>query len=272
MFIGMALRWVVAVMLLSLLGPAFAESLTVGGTGSSGPIVQRLFEAFARHEPGASLKLVSPPLGSSGGIKAAIGGKLDLAFSGRALKTDEATQVAAVFPFAETAFVLVGRDPASAGGMTLTALADAYAGKTAKWPSGTPIRLILRDSKDSDTELLRGLSPQMNAAVQTAAERPGMAVAADDMEALTMLTRTPGALGPTTLGLLRASGTPVEPMAIDGVSPSPSTLRNGSYPWRKTLYVVVPKGAGAMAERFSQWLRSGEADAVLAKYDYLRAR
>ena len=249
-----------------------AEVLAVGGTGAAGPIVQRLFEAFARQEPDATLKLVTPPLGSSGGIKAAMAGKLDLGFSGRPLRTDEATQVAAVFVLADTAFVLAARDGADGGGMTLAAVADAYAGKLAKWPSGKPVRLILRAANDSDTDQLRAMSPAMNVAVPLAAQRPGMAVAGDDLEALDMLARTPGALGPTTLGLLRASGAALAPLAIDGVTPSPTTLKNGAYPWRKPIYVVVPKNAKGLAERFAKWLRSGEADMVLARYDYLRAR
>ena len=52
--------------------------------------------------------------------------------------------------------------------------------------------------------------------VDTAARRPGMALGQDDLETLTLLTRSPGSLGPTTLGLLRTSGaqnilgTPIE--------------------------------------------------------------
>ena len=43
-------------------------------------------------------------------------------------------------------------------------------------------------------------------AVDAAARRPGMALGQDDLETLTLLTRSPGSLGPTTLGLLRTSG------------------------------------------------------------------
>ncbi len=47
------------------------------------------------------------------------------------------------------------------------------------------------------------------------------------------------------------------------------TVRNGSYPWRKSLIVVLPMKPGALAGRFAAFLRSPAAVLVLQAYDYL---
>ena len=59
--------------------PASAETLLIGGTGSSEPLVKLLFEELKKQSPDLTLNVVSPSLGSGGGIKALSVGKIDLA-------------------------------------------------------------------------------------------------------------------------------------------------------------------------------------------------
>ena len=66
---------------------ASAETLRMGGVGASTAMLPPLFAAFdprGEHQ----LELI-PALGSSGGLRAAADGMLDIAVSGRALKVDE---------------------------------------------------------------------------------------------------------------------------------------------------------------------------------------
>ena len=266
-------RFVGALVLgLGISSGSFAETLTVGGTGSSGPLVQKLFDDFAKRHPGNTLNLISPPLGSSGGIKAAMVGRVDMAFTGRAPKPEEAAKLGSSFALAETPFVLVSNDASGTGNLTVDQLADIYVGKNVRWPSGRPVRLILRAKNDSDTDMLRSMSAAMNNAVPAANDRPGMTVAADDLETLDLLQRTPSSFGPTTLGLLRCLGSSLAPVPVNGVTPSVSTLKNGSYPWRKVLSVVLPATPTRLAQQFADYLRSGDADVILGRYDYLRVK
>jgi phosphate transport system substrate-binding protein len=251
--------------------PAGAESLSIGGTGSSEPLVKLLFEEFSKQAPGITFNVVSPALGSGGGINALSAGKIDLAISARPLKAQEAAILGRHFEFAATPFVLVSNGGQRANGFALDALASVYDGRLRTWDNGAPIRLVLRTHDDADSAQLKSISPAMDKAVTIADQRPGMVYGNDDLDTLALLTRTTGTLGPTSLGLLRTTGSRLTVLALNGVMPSVAALKNGSYPWRKTLSVVLPLKASPVAVRFADFIRSSKASEVMLRHDYLPA-
>lgn len=267
-------HWWLLVLLLDLLAAAptsLAQTLSVGGTGSSEPIIRVLFEEFRKDVPGATLNQLSPPLGSGGALKALAAKRISLAVIGRPVKAEEAKLVGQSFLLAETPFVLASRDTRQKEGFTLDQLARIFTGEATTWRDGSPIRLILRPRFESDSALLKNMSPAMEKAVDAATQRPGMVTADNDLEALKLINETPGSLGSTTLGLLTTSNARAVPLAINSVAPSLATLKNGSYPWRKPLVVALPPEPDALAERFAVFLRSSKARSILQRQDYLPA-
>ncbi len=230
-----------------------------------------LFEEFNKQSPGITLNVVSPSLGSGGGIKAVSVRKIDLAVSARPLKAEEAAVLGQHFDFAATAFVLVTNGGERRNGFALDDLARVYEGRLQTWDNGAQIRLVLRTRDDSDTAQLKSMSPAMDKAVLIADQRQGMVFGNDDMDTLELLTRTAGALGPTSLGFLRTTGSRLTVLALNGVMPSATGLKDGSYPWRKTLTVVLPLKASPAAAKFAEFIRSRKAGEVMLRYDYLPA-
>jgi len=251
---------------------AIAQTLKVGGTGSSAPLLTLLFNEFRKTRPEATLSQVSPPLGSGAALKALASGRIDLALIGRPLNPEERTGVGQHFSLATTPTVLASSDGRKKDGFTADELAAVYAGTLAKWDDGAPIRLILRASFEADTLALKALSPTLAAAVDAAAQRPGMAMGQDDLDTLELLVRTPGSLAPTSLGLLTTTQTTLRVFALNRVTPTLTTLKDGSYPWRKELIVVLPQQATPLAEQFAAFLRSERVAALLRRYDYLPAK
>ena len=147
---------------LGLSSPASAESLVIGGTGSSEPLMKLLFQEFSKQSPGLNLTVVSPSLGSGGGIKALSVGKIDLAVTARPLKTAEATVLGQHFEWAATPFVLATNGGKRQSGFALDELAAVYEGRLKTWDNATPIRLVLRTRDDSDTTQLKSMSPAMD--------------------------------------------------------------------------------------------------------------
>jgi phosphate transport system substrate-binding protein len=92
------------------------------------------------------------------------------------------------------------------------------------------------------------------------------------MDTLELLARTPGSLGPSSLGFLRTTGSTLTVLSLNGVVPSVVALKDGSYPWRKTLAVVLPLKASPAAVRFVDFLGSNRAHEVMRQYDYLPAQ
>lgn len=246
---------------------AQAETLLVGGTGSADPIVRALFKEFSAQAPDIRFEMVSPALGSSGAIKALSAKRIHMAVISRLPKNGEASGREHHFNLGETPFVLVTNGGKRQKGFTDDELASVYHGQLNTWDDGTSIRLVLRTDDEADTMLLRSISENMDKAITTSTKRIGMVYGKNDLDT----SRTPGSLGPSNLGLLATTESPLTPLPINGVKPSVETLKDGRYPWRKKLVVVLPNDANMAATRFADFLRSSKANALLLRYGYLPA-
>jgi len=249
--------------------PAIAEPIHVGGTGSASPLMQELGAAYRKQHPNDEIHVMFPPPSSGGGIRMLLSGKLDLAVSGRPLKPEEQTQVGQVFLYAKTPLVIAGRGDVRKAGFSRGEIADLYAGRMTRWDDGTAIRIIMRSTYESDILQLRKLSPAVDEAVQRALERPGMAYAENDLDAVNLLTKVPGSVGTTTLGLLKAGNHSLRLYPLEGVTPSLQNLAEGKYPLSKSIFVVAGRQPSESAKRFIQFLRTPQASDVLRRAEYL---
>jgi len=254
---------------IALVDPAYAEVLTIAGTGSSAPLIHLLFEEFQKQAPAVKLHLVTPPLGSNGALKALSQGRIDIAVIGRPIPQEELRSLGQYIGLADTPFVVASRDGQRVKGFTLGELAQVHEGSIQKWDDGSPMRLVLRGSFESDTLLLKDMSPELNRALGIAARRPGMAGAVNDLETVTLIAKTHGSLGPTTLGLLTTMRVHLKVFPLNGVMPSIENLRDGRYPWRKSLGVVLPRNPSNAALNFVGFLRSPTAQDIMKNNDYL---
>ena len=85
------------------------ESLRITGTGSATGGMQLLLQAFLRTRPGVAGEVL-PALGSAGGIRALIDGKIDVAVSNRAPNDKErALAPLQAITYARTPLVKIGR-------------------------------------------------------------------------------------------------------------------------------------------------------------------
>src|SRR5512142_2055375 len=203
-------------------GPACAggksTAIAIGGTGSALGGMKEIAKAFQKEHPGITVSFV-PSLGSSGGIKAALAGSLDLALSARPLTDSEREQGASAVEYARTPFLFATKDASHAVPLTLRKVASIYGGEGSQWPDGAPLRLVLRPEGDMDLLLLRSMSPEMDIAVQKAERRQGILVAVTDQENADALVKVKGAFGATTLAQILAEKRPLIPLSLDGVAP-----------------------------------------------------
>lgn len=249
--------------------PAMAEPIRVGGTGSASPLMKELGAAYRKQHPNDDVHVMFPPPSSGGGMRMLVSGKLDLALSGRPLKPEEQAQVGQVFLYAKTPLVIAGRGGARKAGFSRSEIADLYAGRLTRWDDGSAIRIIMRSPFESDTLQLRKLSPSADEAVQLALERPGMAYAENDLDAVDLLTKVPGSVGTTTLGLLKAGNHALQLYPLEGVLPTLQNLAEGKYPLSKSIFVVAGRQPSESAKRFVEFLHTPQARDVLRRADYL---
>ncbi len=257
---------VLAVVALGLLLPAnsFAATLKIGGTGAALGTMRILADEFVRMRPDISI-VIPDSLGSGGGIKATLAGALDIALSSRQLKSKEQDAGAKSTQYATTPFVLVTPVSPSNPEPVLTSeeLIKAFSGEPVSWRDGTPIRIILRNKKESSTRILISAFEGMDAALAKARAIPGIPVADTEQDNMDLAEDLPGALTTGSLTVILAENRPLTPIAIDGVTPSLENLADGAYSISKSLYLVTDPKVSQVALDFIRFVQSSEGASIL---------
>lgn len=234
--------------------------LRVGGTGSANELLNALGREFQKLAPNARLSLV-PGLGSGGGIQATRDNALDLSVSGRPLKPEELGPLVAVH-FARSPFVFA-TSLAKPAAQASSQLARMIADPTAKWPDGTPLRVILRPRAESDTGLVARHYPEIGKAVDLARKRPEVPVAVNDQDNATMAERLQGSLIGISLVQLTLEKRNLRPLQLDGKAPTLANLERGQYQVARDFYLVHAAEPSSDVRSFVAFIRSPDGAKVL---------
>lgn len=251
--------------------PARMETLTVGGTGSAMPLIGQFAQAYGSLEPNVKVRVVDPPLGSNGAIRAVLAGAVDLAVLGKPLTEAEKAQGCQDWELGRTPFLVVTERKLPLPGFTVEQLAAIYSGKMTTWSDGSPIRLVVRNLFESDTLILRKMSPDMDRAVDVALARPGMLVAANDLENIDLLERTPDSLGTSNLALVQAQNRKLNALPINGKEPTLAAMRQGTYPYSKSIYLARGPKLSPVAQGFLEFILSASGKEILDRAGYVPA-
>ena len=243
---------------------AAQDRLRVTGTGSGTGGMQLLMESFVRANPGVQGDVL-PALGSSGGIRAVIDGKIELAVSNRVPNDKERGMTALNnVAYARTPLVIAVHKSLGVTAITSDQLAGLYGEGKQSFPNGHRARPVLRLSDTTDTAIVKSISPAVAAAIDDAASRRGMLDGTTDSDTADLIERTPGAFGPSTLALIESEKRPLTALAIDGVAPTLANLASGQWKLHKPLYMVWTDKPSAQLQRFVAFVQSAEGRRILA--------
>lgn len=243
-------------------------TLKIGGTGAALKSIAQVAAAYQKKHPGVRV-VIPPSLGSTGGIKAVLAGILNVGLSSRPLTEAEASQGAVAVEYGRSPLLLVTSYQSSGVNLTLKQLASLYTGEITSFPDGTPIRLIMRPEVEIDLHLIRGLSPEMDQAVQKAQSREGMIMAVNDQDNGDILERIRGAIGWMTLVQLMSEGRLLIPLPLDHIVPNHENFASGKYPLFKSFSVVTGTAPTPMVKSFLEFLTSAQGRKILLKNGYV---
>jgi len=238
--------------------------LRIGGTGGALETMRLLGDEFTKVHPDTKVTVL-PSLGSGGGIKAVLTGSIQVGVSARPLEDKERALGASEMEYGRTPVVFVVPASSKVSSINVEELVAIYAGKRDKWPDGTKIRIVLRPKGDSDSELVKNISPAVAAAKTAAEARPGMLFAVTDQDNADNLQRTPGSFGTMTLAQIITEKHTMRPLSFNGVKASPKALADGSYPLHKRLFLVLRANPTPEAQRFVAFAQSKPGQAILAR-------
>ncbi len=247
-------------------GGVHADTLRIGGTGVALGGMALLAEAFEKTHEGTTVTVL-PSLGSSGGVRALTAGAIDLAVSSRPLKAAETESGAEATLYATTPVAIVTSKMSTADTITLKQLEQMYAGEVTQWPSGEPVRVVLRPKNETDTKTLVGLSDDMATAMEAAQARPGMLKATNDQENAETLENIAGSLGVVALGQIATEKRKLKTLTLDE-NPTAGADGGQSELYSKQLFVVQTKNPSDLAKLFVEFIFSKEAKSILSATDH----
>jgi phosphate transport system substrate-binding protein len=230
---------------------ASAESLTIEGSTTVGPIADAFAEYFKNVYP--DLDVTVKKTGSGDGAAALMDGRCDVATMSRFMKEGEFKDAVGngVLPVAHVAamdgvcVIVHPSNPVKA--LTREQVRDIYMGKTTNWSQvggpSTPIVAISRDTSSGTYETFHNLvmaKKDMGSGVEYVNSNP---------QAHARVKTTQGAIGYVGLGFVDSA---VRALKIDGVLPTRKTIASGTYPVSRPLYMFTngyPK-LGSMVHKF----------------------
>ncbi len=154
-------------------------------------------------------------------------------------------------------------------GLTTQDIARIYNGTMNTWPDGSTLRPVLRPESDSETALLRAISPEVSQALTAAHARPGVHIAITDQDNADAIEQITGALGNSSLALIVSEKRKLKVLALNGVEPSVAALANNRYPYYKPLYLVLPLKPSEPARAFVAFILSAQGSRIFSDNGYL---
>ena len=242
--------------------PVAAETVTVGGTGAGLSTIRVLGAAATEVWPDLTIEVL-PSLGSSGGIRALNDGALDLAVTARPLRDAEQASGLRAFHLADTPIAFVS---SMAGDLSISSdrVAEMFAAPSARWPDGTPVRIILRPEQVAAYRPLRDHVPGFTDAVASTYLRPEVLIAATAQENVSLARLIEGSFTVATLAQIATEAPELTLVALDGTQPSPDRIADGSYPLSISFYLVASTQDSEPLRHFLEFVRSAEAASILS--------
>jgi len=220
------------------LNGADANKIVIDGSTTVGPIAKAFAEYYMKNNPGVNVTVSES--GSGNGAKSLINGSCQIATMSRLLKQNEyeAAVHSEILPvthvIAFDGIALIVHPANSVSNLTMAQVKDIYLGKVKNWKEvggpNSPIIIISRDTNSGtyetfETKVLKGEKIAKNC------EYVG-----SNGAIRSRVQNTQGAIGYIGIGFIDKT---IKPLQVNGINPTPGTVKNGSYPISRPLYMVT---------------------------------
>ena len=244
------------VLILGSVQPAPAGEITARGSDSTSELMKTLAAAY-QQETGNVVKVEGG--GSSKGAKSALAGEVNLAFLSRELKEEEkaAGLVGAAYALDAIAVIVHKNNPIS--GLTIMELKDIFVGKTVTWSDNKPIVLFNRNPDSGTRETFQEL-------VLKDAMFSDKATVKHDGVLLPSISKVPTAVAYTSVGHVNDT---VKVLPIDGVMPTPATVRDKTYPLSRTPTLATKGTPSGDVKAFIDFVLSDKGQKVVMEKGYV---
>ena len=241
--------------------PAASVSGTVSTDGSTSmeKVIGALSESYMAANKDVTVNY--NPTGSGAGITAVQEGTCDIGLSSRALKDEEkaAGLKETVLAYDGIAIIVHPDNPVS--DLSIEQIAKLYTGEITNWKdvggSDAEVVLIGREAASGTRDGFESITGTKDKCQY----RQELTSTGD---VITAVSQNPDAIGYASLAAIKDS---VKALSVDGVTPSETTVKNGSYPVQRPFVLVTVEGKAlsAAAQSFFDYATSADAADIIAK-------
>lgn len=219
-------------------GMGWASSLTIVGSTTLQPIVDRIAQTYMEANPGIEVEIIGG--GSGNGIKAIIDATTDIGTASRFIKAKELRYAhgKGVYPVpfqvAYDSIVPIVHPENKVQNLTVEQLRDIYSGSLDNWKvfagDDLAIKVISRDTSSGTYEVWE------NMVMEGQAVMPSVHLESSNAEVVNAVANERGAIGYIGLGYLTET---VKSVHVNGVEGNTDSTLNGSYPLSRPLFMFT---------------------------------
>ena len=244
-------------------GSKQADTLSVAGSTTVQPIAAKAAEKYNPEQ--SNVKVSVQGGGSGSGIKMAIEGSADVGMSSRELTSDELKDLKA-YAIAADGIAVIVNPGNTLKDLTKAQIKDIFSGKIMNYKElGGPdkeIVVIIRETgsgtRSSFEEMLmdKGKTNNTEGAEQQASNGAVKASVASN----------PNAIGYVGAGFIDPT---VKALDIEGVAPTKETIKAGTYPVSRKLYMVTKGEAAGKSKAFIDYILTDEGQKIVEEEGYV---
>lgn len=258
-------------MLMFLIQPASAETISIGGSTTVQKYIELAAEAYSSTHPGISFNINGG--GSTAGYALIVDRRLHVGMMSRELSEQEKQALGdtRVIAFALDAIVpIVSREIYESGIHQISPenLAAIYRGHITNWKNiGGPDRRIFVVDKNT----YHGTRHVFSDYVLGSVSEPSASVVLDsDDDVVRLVKSSDQAIGYVGIGYIAPTIRTLS-LEINGkaISASTANIRSGAHPLSRKLYLLVPKAAPDYVQTFVQFILSREGQMLVHKAGYI---
>ncbi len=263
------LLMLVAVLSFAAAGPMQAkDAIVMDGSTTVGPIAKSFAAYFTKKK---GIEVTVSESGSGNGAKSLINGACDIANMSRPMKAKEASAAKAkgIDPVEHVVALdglsVVVHPSNYVSSLKVEQIRDIYRGKFTNWSQvGGPnakIVVIQRESNSGTQDSFRKLVVGKGNVVTKTAETQ-----ASNGAVKSRVGSTPAAIGFIGLGFVDDS---VKPLIVNGVAPSEETVKDGSYPVARPLFMYTNGEPTGVVKEFIDLPQTDDGKRMISELGYV---
>lgn len=222
------------------------EKIRIAGAGGMISLLNELAKGYMAENKNVVIDVNQKSIESTGGIRSAADGQIEIGLSARPMKDDEKTLGLVVSEIARVATIVGANKSATIKGISGEQLCRIYSGTIMNWKdlggAADNIVPLTRPDRDATKESVRrGI-----ACFKDLKEPASVVIVPTAPEMTKVLMNRPATIGFTDSVAVEDSAGAIIALALDGVAPTFDNVKNGKYKVTKDFDLLTkgePKGA-----------------------------